>query len=59
MVDYIQLLTIFTKVSILGFSQGKCVSDKTKQKLGALPFVSHNILTSHHLPFKLITTTSD
>ena len=35
---------------MLGFSQGKFASDKTKEKLGALSFISHKILTSHHLP---------
>ena len=43
-------LTIFTKDSILGSSQGKCASDKAKQKLGALSFISHKILTNHYLP---------
>ena len=38
-VDYIQTLTIFTKDFILGFSQGKCASDKTKQNLGALSLI--------------------
>ena len=40
-VDCIQPLTIFTKLFILGFSQGKC---------GAFSFISHKILNSHHLP---------
>ena len=29
----------FAKHSTLGVLQGKCASDKAKQKLGALPFV--------------------
>ena len=40
-VDSIKLLTIFAKYSILGVSQG--TSDKTKQKLGALSFISQKI----------------
>ena len=38
--DYIQPLTIFAKHSILGVSQGRCASGKTKEKLGALSFIS-------------------
>ena len=45
-VDYIQPLTILPKHSILGVSQGKYASGKTKQKLGALPFVSQKIMTA-------------
>ena len=32
--------------SILGVSQGKCASDKTKQKLGALSFISQKSRTT-------------
>ena len=39
-VEYIQPLTIFAKHSILGVSQGRCASGKTKEKLGALSFIS-------------------
>ena len=39
-VDYIQPLTIFAKHSILGVSQGRCASVKTKEKLDALSFIS-------------------
>ena len=38
--DCIHPLTNFAKHSILGFSQSKSASDKTKQKLGALSFIS-------------------
>ena len=38
--DCIQPLTIFAKHSVLGVSQGKCASDKNKQKFGALSFTS-------------------
>ena len=38
--DYIQPLTIFAKHSILGVSRGRCVTGKTKEKLGALSFIS-------------------
>ena len=41
--DCIQPLTVFAKHSILGVSQGKCASDKAKQKLGALSFNSQKI----------------
>ena len=43
-VDSIKLLTIFAKYSILGVSQG--TSDKTKQKLGALSFISQKNRTA-------------
>ena len=43
-VDSIKLLTIFAKYSILGVSQG--TSDKTKQKLGALSFISQKNRTT-------------
>ena len=43
-VDSIKLLTIFAKYSILGVSQG--TSDKTKQKLGALSFISQKNMTT-------------
>ena len=39
-VDYIQPLTIFANLSILGASQGRCTSGKTKEKLGGLSFIS-------------------
>ena len=39
-VDYIQLLTIFAKHSTLGVSQGRFASAETKEKLGALSFIS-------------------
>ena len=63
--DYIQPLTIFAKHSILGVSQGRCASNKTKEKLGALSFISqksqdcniskflallNSILYSHYYP---------
>ena len=38
-VDCIQPWTIFAKHSILGASQVKCTSGKTKEKLGALSFI--------------------
>ena len=38
--DYIQPLTIFAKHSILGVSHGRCASGKTKERLGALLFIS-------------------
>ena len=37
-VDCIQPLNSFAKHSILGVSQGRCASGKTKEKLGALSF---------------------
>ena len=43
-VDSIKSLTIFAKYSILGVSQG--TSDKTKQKLGALSFISQKNRTT-------------
>ena len=43
-VDSIKLLTIFAKYSILGVSQG--TTDKTKQKLGALSFISQKNRTT-------------
>ena len=64
-VDYNRPLTIFTKHSILGVSQGRYASGKTKEKLGALSFVSqknqdcnicrflalfNSILYSHYYP---------
>ena len=42
-VNCIQLLIIFAKHSILGVSQGRCASGKTKEKLGALSFISQKI----------------
>ena len=42
-VDCVQLLTIFAKHSILGVSPGRCASGKTKEKLGALSFISQKI----------------
>ena len=45
-VDYIQPLTIFVKHSMLGASQGRCGSVKTKEKLGALSFISQKIRTA-------------
>ena len=59
-VDFIQSLTIFAKTSVLGVSQGyEYASDNTKQKPGALPFISQKIRTAvpvqtHHNNFKLI-----
>ena len=44
--DYIQPLTIFAKHSILGVSQSRCSSGKSKEKLGALLFISQNIRTA-------------
>ena len=44
-VYYILQLTISAKRSMLGVSQGKCTSDKTKQKLGAFPFISQKSRT--------------
>ena len=37
---------VFAKHSILSVSQGRCASGKTKEKLGALSFVSQNIRTA-------------
>ena len=52
MVDFIQTFTIFEKHSVLGVSQGyKCASDKTKQKLGALLFISQKIRTANSVDF--------
>ena len=45
-VDSIKSLTIFAKYSILGVSQGKCTSDKTKQKLSGLSFISQKNRTA-------------
>ena len=45
-VDCIQPLTIFAKDSILSVSQGRCASGKTKEKLGALSFISQKIRTA-------------
>ena len=46
-VNCIQSLTNFAKHSILRVSQGyKCASDKTKQKLVALLFISQKIRTT-------------
>ena len=45
-VDCIQPLTISAKHSTLRVSQGKCVSDKTKEKLIALSFISQKIRTA-------------
>ena len=42
----IQPFTIFTKHFILGVSQGRCVSGKTKEKLGTLSFISRKIRTA-------------
>ena len=42
-VDCIQPLTVFAKCSILGASQGRCASVKTKEKLGALSLISQKI----------------
>ena len=64
-VEHIQPLTIFAKHSILGVSQGRCASVKTKEKLDALSFISQknqdfnicrflallkSILYSHYYP---------
>ena len=49
-VDCIQPLTIFAKYSIVDVSQGcKCASDKTKKKLGALPFASQKNRATYNL----------
>ena len=48
-VDSIKLLTIFAKYSILGVSQG--TTDKTKQKLGALSFISQKNRTTVSIDF--------
>ena len=45
-VDCIQPLTIFAKDSILSVLQGRCASGKTKEKLGALSFISQKIRTA-------------
>ena len=45
-VDCIQPLCVFAKHSILGVSQGICVSVKPKEKLGALSFISQKIRTA-------------
>ena len=45
-VDCTQLLTISAKHSILHVSQGRCVSNKTKEKLIALSFISQKIRTA-------------
>ena len=45
-VDCIQPLTIFAKHSILGVSQDRCASGKTKEKLGALSFISQKMRTA-------------
>ena len=45
-VDCIQPLTISAKHSTLRVSQGRCVSDKTKEKLIALSFISQKIRTA-------------
>ena len=42
---------VFAKHSILGASQGKCASDKTKQKLSVLPYISQNIRTASSADF--------
>ena len=50
-VDYIQSLAIFTKHYTLGVSQGRCASGKTKEKLGALSFISQKIRTAISVDF--------
>ena len=45
-VDRIQPSTFFAKHSTLGVLQGKCASDKTKQKRGALSFISQKNRTT-------------
>ena len=50
-VDCIQPLTIFAKHSILGVSQGRCASGKTKEKLNALSFISQKIRTAISVDF--------
>ena len=45
-VDSIQSLTIYAKHSILGVPQGRCNSGKSKEKLGALSFISQKIATA-------------
>ena len=46
LVECILSLTIFAKYSILGVSQGRCASGKSKEKLGALLFISQKIRTT-------------
>ena len=46
LVECIQPLTIFAKHSILGVSQSRCSSGKSKEKLGAFLFISQNIRTA-------------
>ena len=41
-----QPLIIFAKRSMLGISQGRCASGKTKEKLSALSFISQKIRTA-------------
>ena len=50
-VEHIQPLTIFAKHSILGVSQGRCASGKTKEKLGALSFISEKIRAAISVDF--------
>ena len=46
LVEYIQPLTIFAKLAILGVSKSRCASGKSKEKLIALLFISYlNIIT--------------
>ena len=45
-VECIQPMTIFAKHSILAVSQGRYASGKTKEKLGALLFISQKIKTA-------------
>ena len=51
LVESIQPLTIFEKYSILGVSQGRCVSGKSKEKLGVLLFISQNIRAATSVDF--------
>ena len=45
-VDCIQPLTILAKNAILGVSQSRCASDKSKEKLLVLSFISQKIKTA-------------
>ena len=44
--DCIQPLTVFARPSLLGVSQDRCDSGNTKEKLGALSFISQKIRTA-------------
>ena len=46
LVEYIQPLTIFAKLAILGVSKSRCASGKSKEKLIALLFISQEFRTA-------------